>query len=62
MGSDPGVGDSLDQLGVFVDQPGLPQHVGGSVLQLKDEQSQFSNGKTCQNSVMQNNYSTGNLS
>ena len=41
MSPDPGVSDSLDQLGVFVDQPGLPQHVGGSVLQLKDKQSQL---------------------
>ena len=37
MGSDPGVGDPLHQLGVFVDQPGLPQHVGRSVFQLKDK-------------------------
>ena len=41
MSPDPGVGDSLDQLGVFVNQPGLPQHVGSGVLQLKDKQSQF---------------------
>ena len=39
MRSDPGVGDSLHQLGVFVDQPGLPQHVRRSVLQLKDKQT-----------------------
>ena len=37
----PGVGDSLHQLGVFVDQPGLPQHIGCSILQLKDKQSEF---------------------
>ena len=41
MRSDPGVGDSLHQLGVFVDQPGLPQHVRRSVLQLKDKQTEF---------------------
>ena len=35
---DPGVSDPLDQLGVLVDQPGLPQHVGGRVLQLKHNQ------------------------
>ena len=35
VSSDPGVSDSLDQLGVFVYQPGLPQHVGSSVLQLR---------------------------
>ena len=41
MSSDPGVGDPLHQLGVFVDQPGLPQHIGCSILQLKDKQSEF---------------------
>ena len=41
MRSDPGVSDSLHQLGVFVDQPGLPQHVRRSVLQLKDKQTEF---------------------
>ena len=41
MRSDPGVSDSLHQLGVFVDQPGFPQHVRRSVLQLKDKQTEF---------------------
>ena len=35
---DPGVSDSLHQLGVFVDEPGLSQHVGCCVLQLKYKQ------------------------
>ena len=39
MRSDPGVSDSLHQLGVLVNQPGLPQHVRRSVLQLKDKQT-----------------------
>ena len=35
VGPHPGVRDPLAELRVFVDQPGLPQHVGRRVLQLK---------------------------
>lgn len=31
----PGTIDLLDQLGVFVDEPGLPQHIGCSVFNLR---------------------------
>ena len=35
MGPHPRVSDSLAQLRVFVDKPGLPQHIGRRILQLK---------------------------
>ena len=36
MCPDPGVRDPLDQLGVFVYQPSLPQYVGGGIFKLKN--------------------------
>ena len=37
MCPDPGVRDPLDQLGVLVYQPSLPQYVGGGIFKLKHE-------------------------